>query len=87
MLNNELLGIIIVAIAGPAGVGSIFLWLGQGLVRQVNKINPLEQRIITLEVDQGKNNKTAEEVIRLQEQVKFLIDEVRRMAAKLDNHG
>ncbi len=82
---NEIWGSIAVGLLGTAGVGSIFVWMVQGLVRKIEKIVPLEQRIVVLEVDAIKHNKTAEEVIRLQEQVRFLTDMVRRIEEKLNN--
>jgi hypothetical protein len=80
---NELLGVLAIAIGGPAGVGAIFFWLVRGLVNKIDKIQPLEQRVVSLEgmvtASEIKNNKTAEEVIRMSEQIKYLTQEVRRL--------
>jgi hypothetical protein len=81
---NEFMGVLAIAIGGPAGVGAIFFWLVRGLVNKIEKIQPLEQRVVMLEAllsaEQGKTNKTAEEVIRMTEQIKFLTQEVRRLS-------
>lgn len=81
---NELLGVLAIAIGGPAGVGAIFFWIVRGLVNKIEKIQPLEQRVVMLEAmlsaEQSKTNKTAEEVIRMTEQIKFLTQEVRRLS-------
>lgn len=84
MATPDLVSMLVISIGGPAGVGAIFFWLLRGLVNKIEKIQPLEQRIVVLEAalagEQAKNDKTAEEVIRMSEQVKFLTQEVRRMA-------
>lgn len=87
MGGNELVSLIVIGIGGPVGVGSIFLWLVRGLVSKIEKIQPLEQRVALLEVEQIKHNKNGDELIRLQEHVKFLSQQVQRLIDKLESRN
>ncbi len=79
-LDQNIIASLITGAGGSVTIGGLFLLWVRSTLYEVKKISPIESRVALLETKQEANNKTAEEVIRMSEQIKYMTQELRHLS-------